>query len=245
MDNQPHASDDAMNLLIDQMHALVRSMSEDQAEGIKVPRVVQYAAKAMPGAQHAAISTMHGAKPPRTIAATGDLPRQVDKIQYATGEGPCVQALVQSDLVWSGDLSTDHQWPRFAAEAVQATGVRSIVSYRLYLTSERRGALNFYSTAPQAFDRLAFGVGAIFASYASLTLLNDLHQDKIMNLERALESSREIGAATGILMARQLCTRDQAFDMLRTASQHTHRKLRDIAAVVNDTGALPDLPRQC
>ena len=84
-------------------------------------------------------------------------------------------------------------------------------------------------------------MGALFAAYASLTLLNDLHHDKIMNLERALESSREIGCAMGILMARELCTQDQAFDRLRTASQHTHRKLRDIAAEVKDTGALPDL----
>ena len=61
-------------------------------------------------------------------------------------------------------------------------------------------------------------------------------------MERALESSREIGTAIGILMARELCTADQAFDLLRVASQHTHRKLRDIAAHVKETGALPDLP---
>ena len=153
-----------------------------------------------------------------------------------------MQALTQSDLVWADDLSTDRQWPRFAPRAVQATGVHSMASYRLFLTQDRRAALNFYASRSHAFDRLALGIGTIFASYASLTLLNDLHHDKIMNLERALESSREIGTAIGILMARELCTADQAFDTLRTASQHTHRKLRDIAAQVKDTGALPGLP---
>ncbi|MDT4915523.1 MAG: hypothetical protein QOH89_223 [Pseudonocardiales bacterium] len=34
-------------------------------------------------------------------------------------------------------------------------------------------------------------------------------------------------------------TRDQAFDLLRMASQHTHRKVADIAAHVTETGALP------
>lgn len=217
-------------------------MNEHQGEGIKAPRVVQFAAAAVPGAEHAAISLTNGTKPPETVAATGELPLQVDKIQYEVGEGPCMQALIQSDLVWSDDLTIDRQWPLFAPRAVEATGVRSMASYRLFLSQDRRGALNFYATTPGAFDRLALGVGAIFASYASLTLLNELHQDKIMNLERALESSREIGTAIGILMARELCTADQAFDLLRVASQHTHRKLRDIAAHVKETGALPDLP---
>jgi hypothetical protein len=231
--------DEQFGALIVQLNDLVRVMHDHEGEGITVPRVVQFAAAGVPGAEHAAITLVTGSKQPETIVATGELPRQVDAIQYDTGEGPCLEALIQSDLVWADDLRQDRQWPRFAPRAVEATGVRSMVSYRLYLTSERRGALNFYATTPQAFDRLALGVGAIFASYASLTLLNDLHQDKIMNLERALESSREIGTAIGILMARELCTADQAFDMLRLASQHTHRKLRDIAAQVKDTGALP------
>jgi len=235
--------DEQFTAVLAQLNDLVRTMHDDENDGITVPRVVQFAAAAVPGAEHAAISLNSGSKQPETVVATGALPRDVDEIQYATGEGPCMQALVQSDLVWADDLSTDDQWPRFAPRAVEATGVRSMASFRLYLTSEQRGALNFYATRPHAFDRLALGIGAIFASYASLTLLNDLHRDKIMNLERALESSREIGTAIGILMARELCTADQAFDVLRTASQHTHRKLRDIAAQVKETGMLPDLPR--
>jgi hypothetical protein len=241
MQDRPDASD-AMNQLSTQLRDLVLAMNEDQAEGIKVPRVTQFAAVAVPGAEHAAISLINGNHPPETIAATGDLPLQVDKIQYETGEGPCMQALIQSDLVWSGDLSKDQQWPRFARRAVETTGVLSMASFRLFLTEDRRAALNFYAAKPQAFDQLALGVGALFASYASLALLNDLHRDKVMHLTRALESSREIGTAMGILMARELCTQEQAFDMLRQASQHTHRKLRDIAAEVRDTGALPHPP---
>lgn len=239
MDDQRSDGTDPMSSLVGQLHDLVLAMSEDQAEGIKIPRVTQFAAAAVPGAEHAGISLIENGKPPRTIAATGAVPVQVDAIQYELDEGPCVQALIQSDLVWSGDLTKDQQWPRFAPRAVEVAGVRSMASYRLFLTQHRRGALNFYASQPQAFDQLALGIGALFAAYASLTLLNDLHEDKIMNLERALESSREIGCAMGILMARELCTQDQAFAMLRTASQHTHRKLRDIAAEVKETGMLP------
>jgi hypothetical protein len=62
------------------------------------------------------------------------------------------------------------------------------------------------------------------------------------NLEEALATNREIGQAIGILMATEHVTADQAFEQLRTASQHSHRKLRDIAADVAETGVLTPSP---
>jgi hypothetical protein len=61
---------------------------------------------------------------------------------------------------------------------------------------------------------------------------------KIKNLEIALHSSREIGAAIGVVMVQHRTTADRAFDLLREHSQRTHRKLRDIAADVLLTGSL-------
>jgi signal transduction histidine kinase/DNA-binding response OmpR family regulator/PAS domain-containing protein len=63
-------------------------------------------------------------------------------------------------------------------------------------------------------------------------------EDKAANLEKALSSNRHIGAAMGILMAQLKVTDDQAFDMLRKASQTRHRKLRDIAEEVMVTGEI-------
>jgi AmiR/NasT family two-component response regulator len=60
--------------------------------------------------------------------------------------------------------------------------------------------------------------------------------DKIAHLEAALVSSRRIGAAIGILMARRHVTYDQAFELLRVASQQGNRKLRDVAEDVIFTG---------
>jgi hypothetical protein len=64
----------------------------------------------------------------------------------------------------------------------------------------------------------------------------------VANLQLALASNRRIGTAIGILMAHGRITDDAAFDLLRMASQGTHRKLRDIADEVVHTGALPLLP---
>ena len=60
------------------------------------------------------------------------------------------------------------------------------------------------------------------------------------NLQQALQSNRTIGTALGILMSSRGMTGKQAFDELRRASQHSNRKLRDIADEVTLTGALPD-----
>ena len=58
------------------------------------------------------------------------------------------------------------------------------------------------------------------------------------NLSQALQSNREIGVAMGILMNQHRFTRQEAFDVLRVASQNSNRKLADIAVEVADTGTL-------
>jgi AmiR/NasT family two-component response regulator len=60
----------------------------------------------------------------------------------------------------------------------------------------------------------------------------------IENLERALTTNRTIGVAIGILMARRGLTAEQAFDVLRTASQHANRKMSELADEVVYTGIL-------
>jgi hypothetical protein len=72
-------------------------------------------------------------------------------------------------------------------------------------------------------------------------------QNQVTNLEIALGSNRDIGTAVGILMNAHLVTQEQAFGMLRTASQHGHRKLREVANEVIFTGSIltPPAGRAC
>ncbi|MER7070898.1 ANTAR domain-containing protein [Terrabacter sp. NPDC000476] len=60
------------------------------------------------------------------------------------------------------------------------------------------------------------------------------------HLVHALQRSRDIGAAMGILMALHRVTRDDAFELLRRRSQETNTKLPTIALHVIETGALPE-----
>ena len=58
----------------------------------------------------------------------------------------------------------------------------------------------------------------------------------LAGLEVALLTRDIIGQAKGILMERYRITADEAFELLRTASQHKNRKLRDLAEELASTG---------
>lgn len=237
------AGGDSLAELATQFQELARTMvSTEPGQQLSTKRLLQFAAVSVPGGEHAAITLVGKHSRPNTVAASDEVPRHVDALQYETGEGPCLDALLQNDIAHAADLATDPQWPAFGPRAASETGVRSMLSFRLFLTADQHGALNFYASTPDAFDSLALSTGAIFASYTSLVLLNQLHQDESLHLHRALESNREIGMALGILMVRGLHTPEEAFRRLRVASQHLHRKLHDIAEEVIHTGQLPDHP---
>ncbi len=59
------------------------------------------------------------------------------------------------------------------------------------------------------------------------------------HLDQALASRDVIGQAKGILMERERLTSDQAFDLLRRASQMLNIKLREVADRVAETGERP------
>ena len=59
---------------------------------------------------------------------------------------------------------------------------------------------------------------------------------RIAHLEAAVASRTTIGQAEGILMERHRLTPEQAFQRLRTTSQHLNQKLREVAAELVATG---------
>jgi len=76
----------------------------------------------------------------------------------------------------------------------------------------------------------------VFALQASVVLANAqafwAAQHLAEQLENALTSRAVIEQAKGVLLARTGCSLDEAFDLLRAASQNQNRKLRDVAADV-------------
>ncbi len=179
-----------------------------------------------------------------TVAATSELCARVDAIQYELRMGPCVDAAVEQKIYRSGDLRTDARWPRFGQRAAAETGVLSMLSFRMLLDGVNEvGGINFYATKPDAFADASTSVmtGLILSTHAAVMITANRESTRAANLEQALENSRNIGTALGILMASQKITQQQAFDLLRVVSQQTHRKVHQLALDVIDTGTL-ELP---
>jgi len=199
-------------------------------------RIVDLAVETIDGCDHAGISFLKGKKVD-TPAASDDVPRQVDNVQYETGEGPCLDAIRDHEVFQTGDLGAESRWPQFASRVQRETGITSMLCFRLFVAGDTMGSLNLCSKAADAFNDTSRTVGLVFAAHAAIALSTAIHEEQ---MDEALQSRDLIGQAKGILMAREGVTADQAFDMLRRASQRLNVKLRDVAGeMVHTTEAPP------
>ncbi|HEX3460335.1 MAG TPA: ANTAR domain-containing protein, partial [Acidimicrobiales bacterium] len=176
-----------------------------------------------------------------TAVKTHPLVLDIDGLQQATGEGPCLDAIEQRTTVYAEDLADDARWPTFGPQAA-AAGARGGLAFHLY-TNGTLGALNLYAQYPRAFGATDRAKGLIFATLSALALGGaQTHEDedrRASNLNQALATRELIGQAQGILMERERITSDQAFDILRRASQHLNVRLREVAQDLVDTGDRP------
>lgn len=219
--------------------AIARELEAETSPERTRNRVTAATVAMVGGCDHAAISIVRRRGGVETVAATDEVATVVDAIQYETGEGPCLTAIYEHATYLIDDLASDQRWPVFSRRAITETGVRCMLSFRLFVQGDTLGALNLYSRRPAAFDESGRAVGTILAAHAAIAMSAARQMERVDQLEEALRSSREIGIAIGVLMNRGKIAQDEAFDRLRRSSQHLHRKLREIAADVVETGELP------
>ena len=166
---------------------------------------------------------------------------EVDALQHQSNEGPCLDAIAHRLIFYADDLNKDLRWLDFAPRATKA-GIRSVLA--LPLSADTEGALNLYARYPSAFGVVDRAKAAILVSMASLAIsVAHSHEDeerRAANLHAALSSRETIGEALGILIERERITAQQAFDILRRASQHLNVKLREVAQNLVDIGEDPD-----
>ena len=209
------------------------------AGGAQLAAVAHAGIHHVPGARWASV-VLHHPGQARTLVATAPTAQDIETLQHELGSGPGVDPVLEGNVCVCPDLAQDRRWPAFRAQAHDRLGVASLMTCRVPLPQDPGTAVGFTASSdiPHVFDTHAVWVGALLASQAALAVSAQLHRQQSQNLERALESNREIGAAVGVLMTRHGITRCQACDLLREASQDTSRKLAAIATDVVDTGEL-------
>jgi len=195
--------------------------------------VTRIAAQGIPGAEATSITLLRDEKA-FTVAHHGEMALAADELQYAHGYGPCMDAGRGGVLLRVDDMRTEERWPDYVAHVVRSTPVRSSLSVPLPYQGTSIGALNNYSTQPAAFaspDSLRAGLEVAEVVAVAVANADAHHQlsEQTRNMRVAMESRAVIEQAKGVLMAQRHVDAEQAFEILREASQRYNRKLRDIA----------------
>jgi anti-anti-sigma regulatory factor len=178
--------------------------------------VVELAQTSVRGADGVSISLLrHGELV--TVAATDEVIMEMDMHQYATGEGPCVDASRRGRWFHAESLDAEPRWPSFTPRA-RDLGIMAILSSPLTAFEKPVGALNIYSRTAWTFDVMAQETAAGFARRASV-VLGDARggvtdAELAVRFQEALRTRDLISTAKGIVMERESLNEDDAFTNL-------------------------------
>ena len=194
--------------------------------------LVRWAVEQTEGAEACGL-TLERAGRGLTVTYSGELAVRGDERQYELDDGPCLEAMRTGKVVSVSDMSRERRWGRYPARAVEA-GVCASLSLPLTAGERGRGALNLYASHPNAFTDTDERVAQYWAAQAggalSVAWRMAEREDRLDHLTQGLVTRQVIGQAVGLLMAQRRCTAEEAFDLLKSASQRSNEKLRDVAA---------------
>jgi transcriptional regulator with GAF, ATPase, and Fis domain len=193
--------------------------------------VASYAVQAAKGWDEASVSLVRDNQV-RTFGPTDKVANEVDQAQYATGEGPCLEAIRKGREQYEESMEETELWSNFSPLAAEK-GIERMFSVPLTVEGHSIGALNMYSrsSGPLKEDdkKLLHG----FAAEASILLANAYAHYSALelaeHLNEGLLTRGEIGKALGILMAEEGVTSEEAFQRLKRVSQNSNLKLREVA----------------
>ena len=204
-------------------------------------KVSKAAVIALPQADFVGITMMVDQKIDTYVFTHSEIP-EIDRAQYESGHGPCVDARRDSAVHTITDTRTDRRWPEFSAVAHEH-GILSTLSLPMIAGERTIGAMNLYSTQPNGFSEDDERLGWFFAAQAAFLLANvQAYWDSRSlseNLVAALESRAVIEQAKGIIIASRGGTADDAFETPVAQSQHEQRKVRELAAEIVRNAARP------
>lgn len=157
-----------------------------------------------------------------TVAASNDKVWTMDRHQYETGQGPCLEAKAQDRWFYIESLAGETRWPTFVPLALEQ-GIHSILASPLKTRDRAQGSLNIYSAIAQAFGQREQQLAALFADQASKILTaaapDSTDDDTDRRFAAALASRQIVHQAQGILMARDGVAANDAIGVLVRAAR--------------------------
>ncbi|MCX4824533.1 GAF and ANTAR domain-containing protein [Streptomyces sp. NBC_01142] len=188
----------------------------------------------------AGVSAMSRTAASHPLCSTDDISEQLEELQLALGEGPCVDAFTLGSTVLAPDLRTGEvrgRWPVFAPAATDA-GAGAVFAFPLRVGAISPGVLDLYAGEPVALDSEELADAMAFADTATLVLL-DTRTEESDTLPGGISpagrfddlggSRAEIDQATGMLTVQLDAGIEEAFIRLRAYAYAHGRRLAEVA----------------
>src|SRR6266849_4490994 len=183
--------------------------------------------------------------PQGSLCATDEVSQLIEDLQYTFGEGPCVDAHQQDQVVAEPDLArpVTRRWPGFTPPAL-AAGVRAVFGFPLRAGTVRLGALNLYRDVPGPLTGDQHADALVVADVAARWVLEAQAGAPPGTVAEELEAGADfhftVHNAAGIVSVQKGITVTEALIRLRAFSFSSDRPLADVAQdVIARTLRLP------
>jgi GAF domain-containing protein len=213
--------------------SLAQLLLADADPDTTLRQIAELALEVIPGS--AAAGVVAAAEGSWSFAASAGAVADLHNSQLQTGEGPVADALRYGEARRIDNAAEEDRWPAVCG-AMVSEHLQSCLVLPLRTDRKPGGALAVYAQQPDAFVGSSHDIALLFAAQGGVAVRNAaLYRGcrrMVENLQTALTSRAVIEQAKGILVAEYGYTPEVAFKRLSVVSQHSNRKVRDIAADV-------------
>jgi GAF domain-containing protein len=227
----------------ERLRRILAALSAD-GDGWSAPRLCEVCPEIV-GANGAGVMLMSGDIPRGSLCSTNDVSQLIEDLQYALGEGPCVDAYHQDKVVSEPDLVDPAilRWIAFSPPVIEA-GVRAVFGFPLRAGSVRLGALNLYRDYPGPLTGDQHADALVVADIAARWVLEAQAGAPAGVIASELESGADfhyiVHNAAGMVSVQQEVSVAEALIRLRAYAYSNDRLLADVARDVVARRLRPD-----
>src|SRR6478609_4422051 len=182
----------------------------------------------------AGVMLMSGDMPRGSLCTTDEVSQLIEELQYTLGEGPCVDAYQQDQVVAEPDLADPvrRRWLAFTPPAL-AAGARAVFGFPLRVGTVRLGALNLYRDCPGPLSADQHADALVIADVAARWVLEAQAGAPLDAVAEELEIGADfhfaVHNAAGMVSVQEGISVTEALIRLRAYAFSSDRLLADVA----------------
>ena len=171
----------------------------------------------------------------RNVADSDKRVGDLEELQIEHGEGPCIDAFDDKELIHAADLAAEDRWPDFSPAAV-GRGLRAVLASPIPYNQMAIGVVTVFSSDVHPWSPEGELALIAFTDLAALTIANTMQSEQrgelATQLQRALDARVVIEQAKGAMVARDGVSPGQAFERMRRQARSQRRRVVEVAEEV-------------